>query len=55
MASSSLSTDGEAGCSSGIESDAEAEPPVALAEICVRCKTASVKCQIVKVEEKTNR
>ena len=32
MASSSLSTDGEAGCSSGIESDEEAEPPVALAE-----------------------
>ena len=55
MASSSLSTDGEAGCSSGIEGDVEAEPPVALAEICERCKTASVKCQILNVEDKTNR
>ena len=32
MASSSLSTDGEAGCNLGIESDEEAEPPVALTE-----------------------
>ena len=55
MASLSLSTDGEAGCSSGIESDEEAEPPVALAEISERCKTASVKCQILKVEDKTSR
>ena len=54
MASSSLTTDGEAGRSLGIESDKVPKPPVALVKKCERCKSATVKRQVPNVENKTN-